>query len=147
MSDQEQETTTETEPAAAAAGTIYTCDQCGTRYGGPGVCQNGHEPADVIPLADAVAAGEKAQAEAAAAAPDPANGTEEAPPEDQTPAPPPDPDAPQAPPPLDAGQQAELAQNDPGAAAAGPSIASQVGAIISDVNDGLARIAALVEKV
>lgn len=34
----------------------WFCDQCGLRYYGPGVCQNGHAPADLQKIADVEAA-------------------------------------------------------------------------------------------
>jgi hypothetical protein len=36
----------------ATTNTVYYCDQCGARYGGPGVCDNGHTPNEVSPVGD-----------------------------------------------------------------------------------------------
>lgn len=47
----------------------YYCPECGARYHGPGKCENGHPPADVVAL-DATAAAEQGQDEPAEPATD-----------------------------------------------------------------------------
>jgi len=48
--------------------TVYYCDQCGTRYAGPGLCENGHPAAEVVKVGAAdTAAADQAAADAAAA--------------------------------------------------------------------------------
>jgi hypothetical protein len=116
---------------------VYTCDQCGTRYGGPGTCVNGHPATDVVPLREALAAGIAAQPPAPEPEPEPEPEPDAAPPAD--------PDAPKAPPPLTADQAASL-PSVPGAAGA-PSVAAQVGAILANVRAELDTIASLTERV
>lgn len=52
-------------PAVSTVEPAYMCPQCGTRYQGPGVCQNEHPSVEIVPVAQV-----QAEADAAAGAAD-----------------------------------------------------------------------------